>query len=95
MANLIGPGDKVLCCIHGYFGNRIRQMCERQEAEVTAIEGEWGKPSDTEKIEAAFKQNDYKVITVVHAETPTVFSSRWITSRAWRRSTVRCYCWTR
>jgi alanine-glyoxylate transaminase/serine-glyoxylate transaminase/serine-pyruvate transaminase len=71
VANLIGPGDKVLCCIHGYFGNRIRQMCERQEAEVTAIEGEWGKPSNPENIEAALKEKQYKVITVVHAETST------------------------
>ena len=71
VANLVGPGDSVLCCIHGYFGDRIRQMCERQEAGVTCIEEEWGKPSDPEKVEAAFKQNDYKVITVVHAETST------------------------
>ena len=71
VSNLIGPGDRVLCCIHGYFGNRIRQMAERQEAEVTAIEGEWGKPSDPGKMEAALKEKEYKVITVVHAETST------------------------
>jgi alanine-glyoxylate transaminase/serine-glyoxylate transaminase/serine-pyruvate transaminase len=71
VANLVGPGDAVLCCIHGYFGDRIRQMCERQEAEVTCIEEEWGKPTDPDKVEAALKQKRFKVITVVHAETST------------------------
>lgn len=71
VANLVGPGDRVLCCIHGYFGNRIRQMCDRQEAEVTSIEGEWGQPTDPDRIEAALKQREHKIITVVHAETST------------------------
>ena len=33
VANLIEPGDKVLVCVHGYFGDRLRQMVERQEAQ--------------------------------------------------------------
>ncbi len=71
VANLIGPGDRVLVCVHGYFGDRIRQMAERQEAEVTVIEGEWGKPTDPAQIEAALSEGSYKVITIVHAETST------------------------
>jgi len=71
VANLMEPGDQVLACVHGYFGDRIRQMAERQEAEVTVIEGEWGKPTDPEKVAAALKANAYKVLTVVHAETST------------------------
>ena len=71
VANLMEPGDPILACVHGYFGDRIRQMAERQEAEVTVIEGEWGKPTDPEKVAAALKTKDYKVLTVVHAETST------------------------
>ena len=71
VANLMEPGDQVLVCVHGYFGDRVRQMAERQEAEVTVIEGEWGKPTDPQKIAEAFKAKEYKVITVVHAETST------------------------
>jgi alanine-glyoxylate transaminase/serine-glyoxylate transaminase/serine-pyruvate transaminase len=26
VANLVEPGDKVLVCVHGYFGDRLRQM---------------------------------------------------------------------
>ncbi len=71
VANLMEPGDQVLVCVHGYFGDRVRLMAERQEAEVTVIEGEWGKPTDPQKVAEALKAKAYKVITVVHAETST------------------------
>ena len=71
VANLVGPGDSVLVCVHGYFGDRIRQMCERQEADITVIEGEWGKPTDPEKVEAACREKAFNVIGIVHAETST------------------------
>ena len=71
VANLLEPGDKVIACVHGYFGDRIRQMVERQEAQATVIEGEWGKPTDPQRIEDALKKGGYKLITVVHAETST------------------------
>jgi alanine-glyoxylate transaminase/serine-glyoxylate transaminase/serine-pyruvate transaminase len=71
VANLMEPGDPVLVCVHGYFGDRVRLMAERQEAEVTVIEAEWGKPTDPQKVAEALKAKAYKVITVVHAETST------------------------
>ena len=71
VANLMEPGDPVLVCVHGYFGDRIRQMAERQEADITVIEGEWGRPTDPEKVAKALKAKAYKVITLVHAETST------------------------
>ena len=71
VANLMEPEDPILACVHGYFGDRIRQMAERQEAKVTVIEGEWGKPTDPEKVAAALKAKAYKILTVVHAETST------------------------
>jgi alanine-glyoxylate transaminase/serine-glyoxylate transaminase/serine-pyruvate transaminase len=71
VANLIQPGDPVLVCVHGYFGDRIRQMVERQEAKITVIEGEWGKPIEPELVERELKKNRQKVIGLVHAETST------------------------
>jgi alanine-glyoxylate transaminase/serine-glyoxylate transaminase/serine-pyruvate transaminase len=71
VANLIEPGDKILVCVHGYFGDRLRQMVERQGAQLTLLEEEWGKPIDPQRVEAAFKAQSYKVITLVHAETST------------------------
>ncbi len=71
VANLMEPGDRVLVCVHGYFGDRIRQMAERQEAEVTLVEAEWGRPTDATRVAEALKDGGYKVITLVHAETST------------------------
>ena len=71
VVNLIEPGDKVLACVHGYFGDRLRQMAERQGAEMTVLEGEWGSPDDPGALEQKLKQGRYKLITVVHAETST------------------------
>ncbi len=72
IANLLEPGDRVLVCVHGLFGERFRQIAERQEARVTVIEQqELGKPTDPEMVEKALKQDSYKLIALVHAETST------------------------
>lgn len=71
VANLLEPGDQALVCVHGYFGDRLRQMVERYGANVTLIEGEWGRPTDPQRVEEALKGGSYKVITLVHAETST------------------------
>lgn len=71
VANLLGPGDRALVCVQGYFGDRIRQMAERQEADITLIESEWGRPTDAERVEKALKAGPFKVMTLVHAETST------------------------
>jgi alanine-glyoxylate transaminase/serine-glyoxylate transaminase/serine-pyruvate transaminase len=71
IANLIEPGDRILVCVAGYFGDRIRQIAERHGAEITVIEEEWGKPIDPARVEAELKQVSYKLIALVHAETST------------------------
>jgi alanine-glyoxylate transaminase/serine-glyoxylate transaminase/serine-pyruvate transaminase len=71
VANLIEPGDKILVCVHGYFGDRLRQMVERQGAQIMLIEEEWGRPTDPQRVEVALKADTYKVIALVHAETST------------------------
>jgi alanine-glyoxylate transaminase/serine-glyoxylate transaminase/serine-pyruvate transaminase len=71
VAGLLEPGDAVLCCVHGYFGDRIRQMAERQDADVTVLETDWGQPTDANRVAEALKQKAYKVVTIVHAETST------------------------
>lgn len=71
VANLLEPGDGILVCVNGFFGDRIRQMAQRQGAEITVIEEEWGKPIDPQRVEAELKQRSYKLLAMVHAETST------------------------
>ena len=70
--NTVECGDKVIICINGVFGGRMKSICERIGAEVVTVEDEWGTPVDPEKLEAALKAHpDTKVVAFVHAETST------------------------
>ncbi len=70
--NIVEPGEKVIVCINGVFGGRMKSICERIGAEVVTIEDEWGTPVDPQKLEDALAANpDTRVVGFVHAETST------------------------
>ncbi|MGI9545219.1 MAG: alanine--glyoxylate aminotransferase family protein, partial [Cyclobacteriaceae bacterium] len=46
LVNLLEPGDQVLICIHGVFGNRMADIAQRCGAEVIKVEAPWGEPID-------------------------------------------------
>ena len=70
--NLVEPGDKVVVCQNGVFGNRMKENVERLGGEAVMVEDDWGKPVDPGKLEDALKANpDTKVVAFVHAETST------------------------
>jgi alanine-glyoxylate transaminase/serine-glyoxylate transaminase/serine-pyruvate transaminase len=72
VANLIEPGERAVVCVKGFFGDRMAEMASRYEAEVTRVEGEWGRIIEPEAVEAALKAASHtKVVAIVHAETST------------------------
>jgi len=72
VVNLIEPGDRMLVCVNGVFGMRMRDVAERAGAEVTAIEIPWGQVFTPEAIEDAMRQSGpFKVVGIVQAETST------------------------
>jgi alanine-glyoxylate transaminase / serine-glyoxylate transaminase / serine-pyruvate transaminase len=71
LANLIEPGDKVLACIHGYFGARLAEIAERLGATVDRIERPLGEIFNVEEIDSTLNNKKYKLMTIVHAETST------------------------
>jgi alanine-glyoxylate transaminase / serine-glyoxylate transaminase / serine-pyruvate transaminase len=72
VVNLIEPGDKMLVCIAGVFGMRMKDVAERAGAEVTDISVPWGQVITTEQVQAAIKEHgSFKVVGIVHAETST------------------------
>ena len=72
MVNLIEPGDNVIVCINGVFGQRMRDIAERCGAQVYTVEAPFGKPIDPEDVKQAAKEaGKIKLISVVHAETST------------------------
>src|SRR3990170_3054582 len=55
--NVVEPGDTVIVCFNGFFGDRMAQMVRRCGAEVVLVEGEWGRIIEPEQVEAALKAN--------------------------------------
>ncbi|MDF2155613.1 alanine--glyoxylate aminotransferase family protein [Vibrio sp. CAU 1672] len=70
--NLIEPGDKVLVCRNGVFGERMRENVVRAGGEAIVIDDEWGAPVSIPKVEQALLAHpDCKILAFVHAETST------------------------
>ncbi len=71
LLNTIEPGDKVLVGVMGYFGERMCEIARRAGGEVHRVEAQWGTPVDTEKLVAAIREVEPRVVCLVHAETST------------------------
>jgi alanine-glyoxylate transaminase/serine-glyoxylate transaminase/serine-pyruvate transaminase len=71
VANLVGPGTRVLSLVGGYFADRIAQMAQRYGGAVTRLDYEWGRAVDPEAVRRALAASPADVVTVVHAETST------------------------
>ncbi|MEZ9281221.1 alanine--glyoxylate aminotransferase family protein [Vibrio cyclitrophicus] len=70
--NLIEPGEKVIVCRNGVFGERMRENVVRCGGEAILVDDEWGKPVSVEKVEKALAENpDAVAVAFVHAETST------------------------
>lgn len=72
VVNLVEPGMKVVVCVNGAFGGRIREMVERYGGVPVVMDAPWGKPIDRAKLEETLmREKDVKVVAFVHAETST------------------------
>lgn len=70
--NLVEPGDKVIVCINGVFGGRMKENVERAGGEAVVVADPWGRAVDPEKLHDALTANpDARIVAFVHAETST------------------------
>ena len=69
--NLLEPGDEVIVCVNGVFGNRMCDNAERCGAKVIRVETSWGKPIGTAQVKEALGKSKPKLVAIVHAETST------------------------
>jgi alanine-glyoxylate transaminase/serine-glyoxylate transaminase/serine-pyruvate transaminase len=70
--NLVQPGDKVVVCVNGVFGGRMKENVERCGGTAITVEDAWGTAVDPDKVEVALKANpDARILAFVHAETST------------------------
>ena len=68
--NLIAPGDRVVCGVHGAFGGRMADALGRVGADVVRVEAEWGRALDRDALADAMT-SDTRALFVVHGETST------------------------
>ena len=70
--NLVEPGDKVIICQNGYFGDRMKENVERCGGIAVVVNDDWGTKIDISKVRTALKENpDACILAFVHAETST------------------------
>lgn len=71
-ASLIEKNDKILCIDNGIFGKGFGDFAKIYGGDVTYFTGDYRKGIDVKELEEFLKvQNDFKVATVVHCETPS------------------------
>jgi alanine-glyoxylate transaminase/serine-glyoxylate transaminase/serine-pyruvate transaminase len=71
IVNCVEPGDEVVVCIKGVFGDRMREMVERAGGKVIEVRAEWGEAIDPAKIEEALSSCHPRALAIVQAETST------------------------
>jgi alanine-glyoxylate transaminase/serine-glyoxylate transaminase/serine-pyruvate transaminase len=70
--NLIEPGEKVVVCMNGVFGERMKENIERARGVPVMVEDTWGTPVDPNKLEDALRAHrDARIVAFVQAETST------------------------
>lgn len=71
LCNFIEPGDRVLVCSIGYFGERLAAVAGRYTDQVDRIEFPWGQAADLDALRLALSGAEYKLLALVHCETST------------------------
>jgi alanine-glyoxylate transaminase/serine-glyoxylate transaminase/serine-pyruvate transaminase len=71
VVNLIEPGDAMLVCVNGVFGERMADVAARAGAKVETIQRPYGEVFDAQEVRDAVRRVRPKVVGIVHAETST------------------------
>lgn len=72
VANLVRPGDRVLACSAGKFGERWVELCETFGAELVRYEPGWGERLDPAEIDRLLGESDgVEVVFATLSETST------------------------
>jgi alanine-glyoxylate transaminase / serine-glyoxylate transaminase / serine-pyruvate transaminase len=72
VCNLVEPGDEVLVCVAGVFGQRMTDVAQRCGAVVHNVTVDWGRIIEPAQVAEALKEHpQIKWVGIVHAETST------------------------
>lgn len=72
VVNTLSPGDHVLACTCGAFGDRFAEIGEAFGTKVQRLQFEWGKPVEPEAVRKALQADPaIKAVLMTHNETST------------------------
>jgi aspartate aminotransferase-like enzyme len=72
VVNFISPGERVLVCSCGSFGDRFSGIAKAYGADVVDLQVEWGHPIEAADVEAILSQDaGISTVFVTHNETST------------------------
>ena len=71
MMSAVEPGDKVLVCSFGRFGQLLDEIAQRCGANIKVIQAEWGTVFDLAQIETALKSFSPKLVAICQGDTST------------------------
>ena len=71
IVNTIGKGERLLVISHGYFGDRFTPLAKAFGIEVDVLQSTWGERVDAKLVEEKVQANNYKAVTITHADTST------------------------
>ena len=71
LVSAVEPGDRVLVCSFGRFGQLLSEIARRAGAEVKVIETGWGEVFTPEQIEAAVKEFSPRLVAICQGDTST------------------------
>jgi aspartate aminotransferase-like enzyme len=72
--NFLSPGDRVITCCNGKFGDRWAEICTAYGLNVEKVTAEWGKPLNPDDVRAKLQADtakDIKAVILTHSETST------------------------
>ena len=69
--NLVEPGDPVVVCVNGVFGERMSDIVTRCGGKLTRVEAEWGRGFDMEEVRQVLLRTRPRILAAVQAETST------------------------
>jgi aspartate aminotransferase-like enzyme len=72
VANLVGPGDRIVVVSAGYFGERWTSMAKAFSADVVELRYAWGETPDPDDLRARLAEaGEAKAVFLTHSETST------------------------
>ncbi len=69
VANLVEPEDRCLCVCNGFFSNRLAELAERAQGNVTRLIVEPGTSAALNTVTQYLEQYKPKILTIVQGET--------------------------